>query len=61
MTRIIEIEINCCGDCPYYNYKKHRCDNGATDEGNATDAFYADCPLSFREVTEGNNADKARE
>ena len=36
--------IKCCGDCGYYNWKKHKC-NRAVDEGNAQDHFYADCPL----------------
>ena len=48
MKRIIEIEIGCCGDCPYYSWKKHKCGKGATDEGKATDKFYADCPLKWR-------------
>lgn len=47
--RIIEIEISCCGDCPYYDYKKHRCSKGAVDEGEPTDSFYADCPLTYIE------------
>lgn len=25
MSRIIEIEIGCCGECPYYSMKKHKC------------------------------------
>lgn len=36
--------ITCCGDCGYYNWKKHKCTR-ATDEGDARDKFYADCPL----------------
>lgn len=36
--------ITCCGDCGYYNWKKHKCTR-ATDEGDARDNFYADCPL----------------
>ena len=36
--------IRCCGDCGYYNWKKHRCSR-ATDEGDAKSSFYADCPL----------------
>lgn len=36
--------ITCCGDCGYYNWKKHRCTR-ATDEGDARSSFYADCPL----------------
>lgn len=45
--RIIEIKVDCCGDCPYYNWKKHRCGKGAT-EGAAADPFYSDCPLDWR-------------
>lgn len=36
--------ITCCGDCAYYNWKKHKCTR-ATEEGKPTDHFYADCPL----------------
>ena len=36
--------ISCCGDCGYYNWKKHKCTR-AKDEGAAQDHFYADCPL----------------
>lgn len=36
--------ITCCGDCGYYNWKKHKCTR-ATDEGDAHEHFYADCPL----------------
>lgn len=44
-NRIIEIEIGCCGDCPFYKWKKHKCSKGAVDEGEAQDHFYVDCPL----------------
>lgn len=50
MSRILEIEISCCGDCPYYDWKNHRCTKGATDEGKAQEHFYKDCPLNWREV-----------
>lgn len=36
--------ISCCGDCGYYNWKKHKCTR-AVDKGAAQDHFYADCPL----------------
>ncbi|MBP5709999.1 MAG: hypothetical protein J6W84_03375 [Bacteroidales bacterium] len=36
--------ISCCGDCVYYNWKKHKCPR-CVDEGDAKDNFYADCPL----------------
>lgn len=47
MRRTIEIEIGCCGDCPYYSWKKHRCSHGAIDYGDAQDNFYLDCPLKW--------------
>lgn len=37
--------ITVCGDCVYYNWKKHRCSRGCTEEGSAQDHFYQDCPL----------------
>ena len=39
MARIIEIEIGCCGECPYYSMKKHKCQRGAVDEGEPRDQF----------------------
>ena len=46
MNEIREIRgITCCGDCGYYNWKKHNCSRGCKDEGLATDSFYKDCPL----------------
>ena len=50
MDRIIEIEVSCCGDCPYYNHNLHKCKKGASDEGDPRDAFYADCPLKWRGI-----------
>ena len=38
--------ITCCGDCVYYNIKKHkciRCENVEPED--AREHFYADCPL----------------
>lgn len=43
--------ISCCGDCIYYNYKRHRCMRGCNDEGEATDSFYRDCPLPPATIT----------
>ena len=37
--------ITCCGDCVYYNFKKHKCTRGASVETNAKDHFYDDCPI----------------
>ena len=50
MRRILEIEVSCCGDCPYYNWKKHKCGKGAEEEGKPSDSFYMDCPLKWKEV-----------
>lgn len=36
--------ITCCGDCGYYNWKKHSCTR-AKEEGTGKDRFYVDCPL----------------
>lgn len=35
----------CCGDCIYYNYKKHKCNLGASVETDARNPFYDDCPI----------------
>lgn len=48
--------ITCCGDCVYYNFKKHKCTRGATNEGDAQDHFYADCPLPNVILSEWINA-----
>lgn len=32
MKRIIEIEIGYCGDCPFYNWKRHKCNKGANHQ-----------------------------
>lgn len=45
----IEIELSCCGDCPFYNWKKHKCSKGAKNEGKAQDSFYSDCPFKQRD------------
>lgn len=47
MHRYIKIEAGCCGDCPYYNWKKHKCGKGATKEITPQDHFYSDCPLEW--------------
>lgn len=36
--------IKCCGECAYYNMKKHKCMGGAQDPGKTEDSFYTDCP-----------------
>ena len=43
------VKIYCCGDCCNYNRKKHMCMAGATEEGEAKDSFYRDCPLGIHE------------
>jgi len=50
--------IPCCGECMYYNLKKHKCTRGCTDEGDATDHFYRDCPLPV--VAARNNGEWTR-
>ena len=41
------VRIYCCGDCVHYDWKKHRCRNGAKDEGTGREHFYRDCPLDI--------------
>lgn len=41
------VKIYCCGDCIYYDMKKHRCRLGAHEEGKPTDRFYRDCPMGI--------------
>lgn len=37
--------FTCCGDCIHYNYKKHKCNLGASIETDARNPFYDDCPI----------------
>lgn len=37
--------ITCCGDCGYYNWKKHKCTRGCNDDPDSRESFYRDCPL----------------
>lgn len=55
--RYIKIEIGCCGECPYYSWKKHKCSKGATAEVDYRIPFYDDCPLEYEEIEreEGEN------
>jgi hypothetical protein len=47
------VKIYCCGDCVQYDWKKHKCRLGATEEGLPHDRFYRDCPLGIcKEETE---------
>ena len=45
-------KIYCCGECVYYNLKKHECRIGAKEEGTARDNFYLDCPSKTFEEDE---------
>ena len=51
------VKIYCCGDCVFYNWKKHCCNRGAHEEGKASDNFYQDCPLGLHEEAEVTNED----
>ena len=41
------VKIYCCGDCIHYNWKNHKCNLGATENGKPTDTFYRDCPIGL--------------
>ena len=41
------VKIYCCGDCIYYNWKKHKCNRDAHEEGKADEHFFRDCPIGF--------------
>ena len=43
------VKIYCCGDCIHYNWKKHKCNRGATQEGKPQDHFFRDCPIGICE------------
>ena len=53
------VKIYCWGECVYYNWKKHKCNMGACEEGKATDNFYRDCPLGINVEGEAD-ADKRK-
>jgi len=41
------VKIYCCGDCGYYDWKKHKCKRGAEiDDGSR---FFRDCPIGIHE------------
>ena len=50
------VKIYCCGDCIYYDMKKHRCRLGAHEAGKPTDSFYRDCPMGIHK--EGDAVDR---
>lgn len=38
--------ITCCGDCGYYNWKKHKCTRcNNIEPEDAREKFFQDCPL----------------
>lgn len=37
--------IPLCGECGFYDWKKHRCKRGASKETDPKARFYDDCPL----------------
>ena len=43
-------KIYCCGDCGFYDFKKHKCSRGAKEDTGRT--FYRDCPLGLNEEKE---------
>lgn len=49
------VKIYCCGDCIYYNYKKHCCNRGAHEYGKPYDRFYRDCPMGIHEEEENED------
>lgn len=41
------VKIYCCGDCGYYDWRKHKCQRGAkVDDGSR---FFRDCPIGIHE------------
>ena len=38
--------ISCCGDCGYYNWKKHKCTRCESKEPDPRTHFFNDCPLT---------------
>ena len=47
------VKFYCCGDCLYYDWKKHKCKLGAKDSGTGREHFYRDCPIGI--YTEEDN------
>lgn len=52
MTDNEYVKIYCCADCAHYDMKKHRCRNGAKDEGLGREHFYRDCRLGIHNENE---------
>lgn len=60
--------ITLCGECGFYDWKKHRCKRGAAKETDPKASFYDDCPLpeaepvrrgEWIETADGGYADAA--
>lgn len=46
------VKIYCCGDCGYYDWRKHKCQRGAkVDDGSR---FFRDCPIGIHEEKDGD-------
>lgn len=56
METVEYIKVYCCGDCVHYDWKKHRCRNGAKDKGTGREHFYRDCPLGIHEEVRDENS-----
>lgn len=52
MTDNEYVKVYCCADCAHYDMKKHRCRNGAKDEGTGREHFYRDCRLGIHNENE---------
>lgn len=39
------IKVKYCGECPFYDWNKHKCKSGAKVETDPKAKFYDDCPL----------------
>jgi hypothetical protein len=46
------VKIYCCGDCGYYDWKKHKCKRGAKDDDGSR--FFRDCPIGIHEEKDGD-------
>lgn len=49
MARKMLIKMTCCGDCPFYNHSKHKCNKGAIKEDDPKSPFFDDCPFEYVE------------
>lgn len=44
MNKVKMKGITCCGDCAYYDWKKHKCSR-LNNAGEINGHFYENCPL----------------